>query len=101
MSRVCANPLCDNAVPPRTGRVGRPPLYCSVECRPSRTRPVLTVEVDQDSSAAEAGRDWVVRLRRGPHVVVVRRDLGRFSAIGFATELRDLLGRNLAGSDPS
>lgn len=91
---VCAARDCDNEVVRRPGQVGRPPIYCSPECRPSRTRSALCVELDQDQDDGEPvpGRDWVVRLRRADQVVVVGRGLGRFSATALATELRCLLG---------
>ena len=93
---ICAAPGCANPVPPRVGRVGRPPIYCSPECRPrGRRRPGLVVELDHDPVGDEnptAGRDWLVRLRRGPESVVVGRGLGALSARAFATELRGFLG---------
>jgi hypothetical protein len=89
---VCAAPGCANPVPPRVGRVGRPPIYCSPECRPSgRRRPGLVVELDHDDDL-DTTRDWVVRLRRGPESVVVGRGLGALSARAFATELCSFLG---------
>jgi hypothetical protein len=89
---ICAAPGCDNPVVHHPGRVGRPPIYCSPACRPSHGSPALTVEVDQDTADdQQPGRDWVVRLRRGPRIVVVRGQLGRFSATAFASELRSLL----------
>lgn len=68
---VCAAPGCANPVPPRVGRVGRPPIYCSPQCRPSgRRRPDLVVEFDHDEDhQGDAIRDWVVRLRRGTQSV--------------------------------
>lgn len=91
---ACAAAGCDNVVSRRPGRAGRPPIYCSPACRPSRSRPAVVVEVDhaEDDAAAAAGRDWVVRLRRGGHAVVVQRGLGRFSATVLAAELRQVLG---------
>lgn len=93
---ICAAPGCANPVPPRVGRVGRPPIYCSPECRPSGRlrRPGLVVEIDHDESDADApkARDWLVRLRRGSESVVVGRRLGALSAQTFATELRSFLG---------
>ena len=92
--RACAAAGCDNEVTRRPGHVGRPPIYCSPACRPSRSRPAVTVEVDHadDEPDAQVGRDWVVRLRRGRRAVVVQRGLGRFSAVALAGELRGLLG---------
>jgi len=95
--QVCAARDCDNEVVRRPGRVGRPPIYCSPGCRPSRTRPSLSVELDQDDGEPVPGRDWVVRLRRANQVVVVGRGLGRFSATAMATELRGILGGTVDG----
>jgi hypothetical protein len=93
---TCAAPGCNNPVVRRPGHTGRPPIYCSPACRPSRTRPTLVIEIEHDATDdAEAGRDWVVRLRRGTHSVVLRQGLGRFSAAAFATELRSLLPATL------
>jgi len=90
---ICAAPGCANPVPPRVGRVGRPPIYCSPDCRPSgRRRPGLEVEVDHDENDVDNSRDWVVRLRRGEQCVVVGRALGALSARAFAIELRSFLG---------
>jgi len=93
---ACAAAGCDNVVERHPGRVGRPPIYCSPECRPSRNGCVggnqISVEVDQqDHDGDRPGRCWVVTLRRGPNTVVVGRDLGRFSATVFSGELRRLL----------
>jgi hypothetical protein len=93
---TCAAAGCDNPVERHPGRVGRPPIYCSPTCRPSRTgcvgRNQVSVEVDQEEHDGEAsGRCWVVTLRRGTNSVVVGRDLGRFSATILSGELRTLL----------
>lgn len=93
---ACAAAGCDNAVERHPGRVGRPPIYCSPACRPSRTgRPdhnQISVEVDQDDHDGDRpGRCWIVTLRRGTNTVVVGRDLGRFSATVLSGELRALL----------
>ncbi len=97
--RICAADGCDNAVV-RHGRPGRPAIYCSPDCRPSRLvgsgRPAVAVEVAQDDDHVDdgtwAGRDWIVRLQRGHDSVIVGRDLGRFSAMALAGELRRFLG---------
>jgi hypothetical protein len=97
--RICAADGCDNTVI-RHGRPGRPAIYCSPDCRPSRIagpgRPVIVVEVAQDDEhdgdGAKAGRNWVVQLRRGHDTVTIGRDLGRFSAIALAGELLRLFG---------
>ncbi len=93
---ACAAAGCDNAVERRPGRVGRPPIYCSPACRPSRTgcagRNQISVEVDQEGDDdGRPGRCWVVTIRRGRNSVVVGRDLGRFSATVLSGELRALL----------
>lgn len=93
---ACAAAGCDNAVERHPGRVGRPPIYCSPECRPSRTGCTgpnqISVEVDQeDHDGDRPGRCWVVTLRRGTNSVVVGRDLGRFSATVLSDDLRGLL----------
>jgi hypothetical protein len=87
---ICAAPECANVVVRRPGQVGRPRIYCSKECRPTATRPALTVEIDQDDDQL-SGRDWVVRIRRGVRSVVVAHGLGRFSATAMAAELRGIL----------
>ncbi len=93
--RTCAGDGCDQLVPRPPGRRGRPPIYCSPDCRPSR-RPLtdpLTVEVEpDDADDGGRGREWMVRLRRGGHIVVVHRGLGRLSADTVAHELRWFLG---------
>lgn len=92
---ICAAPGCANPVPPRVGRRGRPAIYCSPECRPrGRRRPGLVIELDHDDDDEQhpSGRDWLVRIRRGPESVVVGRGLGALSARAFATELRHFLG---------
>jgi hypothetical protein len=93
---LCAAAGCHNTVDRQPGRVGRPPIYCSPACRPSRTgcagRNRISVEVDEEDQDTEAsGRCWVVTLRRGTNSVVVGRDLGRFSATVLSGELRALL----------
>jgi hypothetical protein len=91
---TCASPGCDNPVVRTPGRRGRPPIYCSPSCRPSRqaTGNQVLVEVAHDADDDDgAGRLWTVTLRRGARCVVVGRDLGRFSATLLAGELRALL----------
>jgi hypothetical protein len=101
MSPVCAAPSCANPVVRRPGQTGRPAIYCSPACRPSYRRPALTVDVDHDpSEGSQPGRDWVVRLRRGPHAVILRQGLGRFSATALATELRSLLAAEIRDTTP-
>ncbi len=94
IARTCASPGCDNPVARKPGRRGRPPIYCSPSCRPSRkgTGSKVHVDVDHDGNDDEgAGRFWTVALRRGHRRVVVGRELGRFSATALAGELRALL----------
>ena len=93
---ACAAAGCDNTVERHPGQVGRPPIYCSPACRPSRTGCAghirISVEVDQEDHDGEgSGRCWVVTLRRGKNSVVVGRDLGRFRATLLSGELRALL----------
>ena len=94
--RICAADGCESAVV-RSRRPGRPAIYCSPACRPSRiatTGPAIAVEVLQDDENDEdgsaAGRKWVVRLHRGHDTVTIGRDLGRFSATALAGDLRRL-----------
>jgi hypothetical protein len=97
--RICAADGCDNTVI-RRARPGRPAIYCSPDCRPSRPaglgRPVVAVELGQDDEhdddGSQAGRNWIVRLQRGHDSVIIGRDLGRFSALALAGELRRFLG---------
>jgi hypothetical protein len=85
---TCARDGCENPVLRRPNQRGRPQIYCSPACRPSYSRPQLSVEVErEESDDAEHGRDWSVRLRRGERILVVQRGIGRFSATAFAAEL--------------
>ena len=94
---TCAAPGCDNPVVRLHGQTGRPPIYCSPTCRPSRkSRPdgyQISVEVDQDQAGdgPHPGRSWTVTLRRGQHTVIVGQNLGRFAATALTGELRQLL----------
>ncbi|MDA8044452.1 MAG: hypothetical protein M0Z30_04320 [Actinomycetota bacterium] len=89
----CARPDCPNPVT-RPTRRGRPPIYCSPACRARAKRrppaePIL-VEVDHGSLTAQgrpAGRVWLVRLRRGPHAVIVATGLGRTTADHLAAQI--------------
>ena len=98
---ICAAEGCDNTVV-RPRRPGRPAIYCSTACRPSYVPAPVAVEVDQQSISddEQPGRDWVVRLRRGDRVVVVGRELGRFTALAMAAELHTLL-EGTQGGDAS
>lgn len=93
--QTCAAPGCDNRLPQRLRQVGRPPFYCSVDCRvgASRLRPRLAVEIDQShDEEVDNARQWVVRLRRGRRVVVLGTGLGRFSASALATGVASVIG---------
>lgn len=90
----CANPGCDNPLPPQ-GR-GRPAIYCTPACRPSRQRrpTALSVEVEHPDTSPDgrpADRVWTVRLRRGPHAVVIAENLGWPSANALLSQLQHLL----------
>ncbi len=89
---ICAAPGCENIVDRKPDRRGRPPIYCSPSCRPSRNGSGNQVHVDVDNDDdGSAGRFWTVTLRRGGRRVVVGQDLGRISAVMLARELRALL----------
>jgi hypothetical protein len=87
---VCARPGCTQPVASRQHSYGRPPIYCSPECRPSYKRDprTVTVELDHDD---DDGRYWTVRLRRGHRTVLVAQHLGRFSATLLYRDLDQLL----------
>jgi hypothetical protein len=97
---TCAAAGCTNPVP-ATGRPGRPALYCTPACRPSRKPgnrrrpPALTVDlVDTNNDTDPPGRNphsWAVRLRRGPATVTVADHLGRFTATALAGDLQHLI----------
>jgi hypothetical protein len=99
---VCAAPGCGKPVPPRRpGAIGRPPIYCSVACRPSTSHHAqLVVDVNADDTGDPVpGRDWMVRLRRGRRSVVVVRGLGWLSANALAANLRQFLSPQEEGGD--
>ena len=90
--RTCAASDCDNEVV-KINR-GRPPIYCSPECRPSRRRAGLSVEVEHPQASSDgrpSERVWTVSLRRGSRVVVVADNLGWPSAHALVQQLNDLL----------
>jgi len=92
---ICAAAGCDNPVLRRPGP-GRPAIYCSPDCRPTRCRPGIVVEVehpDESPDGRQPQRVWTVRLRRGRRVVVIADSLGWPSAHALAAQLEDLLGR--------
>ena len=95
-SHPCARPGCPNPLIRRAR--GRPPLYCSAACRHAvarkRAAPRLTVEVDAeagDMTGRPTGHVWLVRVRRGEHVVEVATGLGRPSAEYLARQLREVI----------
>ena len=100
---VCAAPGCGKPVPPRRpGAIGRPPIYCSIACRPSsKWHAPLTVDVEDEAQGTTGGRghDWTVRLRRGRRSVVVVRGLGWLSANTLAADLRRFLFPQEEGGD--
>jgi hypothetical protein len=94
---TCAAPGCEQPVQ-RTNHTGRPAIYCSPECRPSRNRTPrrahVVVEVDHPDISPDgrpADRVWTVQLRRGDHRVVIADDLGWPTANALAHELNHLL----------
>jgi hypothetical protein len=102
MSAVCAAPGCGKPVPTRRpGAIGRPPIYCSVACRPSsKWHGQLQIDIEQGADdPADRGRDWSVRLRRGRRAVVVARGLGWLSANDLAADLRRFLSPQEEGGD--
>jgi hypothetical protein len=91
---ICAALECTNTVA-RNAR-GRPRIYCSKKCRPTRSRPRIVVEVDHpevshDGRSSE--RLWTVRLRRGNRSVTVAQGLGWPSAHALAMELVDVVAQ--------
>lgn len=96
-AQPCAQPDCPNPVI-RPARRGRPPIYCSPACRSrAKRRPAtgpILVEVDHGSLTAQgrpAGRVWLVRLRHGPHAVIVASGLGRTTADHLAAQIITVL----------
>ena len=93
---VCAAPGCDEPVV-RTGRRGRPAVYCAPACRPAgrgRAGVHVVVEVDHEptpDNERPTGRVWLVRLRRGTQSVVIAAELGKPSADLLAGQLNELL----------
>jgi hypothetical protein len=97
-TRTCHADGCENPVPQRTGR-GRPFIYCSAPCRPTKSRknptPQLVAEIDHAPTAENArpaGRIWSVRLRRGQRTVTIAEELGRPSADHLVAQLNELIG---------
>ena len=56
-------PRCDNPAPGPDRPTGRPHIYCSPQCRPSRPPPraPLTVDIHQDDNDETNRRSWTVR----------------------------------------
>jgi hypothetical protein len=96
---TCAAPGCDNAVLRRPGP-GRPAIYCSATCRPSR-RPghsaTITVDLGHDDTAT-SGSGWTLILRRGHRQVTIADNLGRFEAILLHNDLQQLLHPHQKGA---
>ena len=91
MNATCAAEGCANPVP--RSRRGRPAMYCSPSCRPSRRNKGIVIEVlhpDESTDGRPVERTWTVRLSRGDRSVVVAHGLGWPSASALAGELDDL-----------
>jgi hypothetical protein len=96
---ICARPDCTNPVIRRPSQNGRPPVYCSPACRPSRqnhpTRGQISVHIAQtDDDTADnphPSRSWTVTLRRRNRTVTIGQDLGRFAATALANDLQQLI----------
>jgi hypothetical protein len=96
---TCARPDCTNPVIRRPRQNGRPPIYCSPACRPSRqnhpTRGQISVHTAQtDDDTADnphPSRSWTVTLRRGHRTVTISQNLGRFAATALANDLQQLI----------
>ena len=102
MSGMCAAPGCGKPVPPRRpGAIGRPPIYCSVACRPSsKWHAALEIDIEEKAQdTANRGHDWTVRLRRGRRSVVIASGLGWLSANALAADLRRFLFPQEEGGD--
>ncbi|HET6874844.1 MAG TPA: hypothetical protein VFH70_08705 [Acidimicrobiales bacterium] len=93
--RRCAAEACDNPVP--MAERGRPPIYCSPACRPSRRstgRRRITVELTNPPVSPDGRplqRVWLVSLRRADLVVTVAENLGWPSASALAAQLEEIL----------
>ena len=87
---TCARDGCTNPVA-RTGRQGRPAIYCSPACRPPRHLTVEVTHPDTSPDGRPADRVWTVRLRRGHHTVTIADNLGWPSATALAGQLDQLI----------
>ncbi|MGH9094440.1 MAG: hypothetical protein ACRDXE_04705 [Acidimicrobiales bacterium] len=97
---TCAAPGCEQPVH-RANHTGRPAIYCSPQCRPSRNptprRAQIVVEIEHPDISPDgrpADRVWTVQLRRGQHRVAIADDLGWPSANALAHDLNALLNTN-------
>jgi hypothetical protein len=96
---TCARAGCDNPVIRRPRQNGRPPIYCSPACRPSRKnhpnrgrfRDPITVEINQHDNDDNPSRSWTVELRNGTRTVTIGHDLGRFAATALFNDLQQLI----------
>jgi len=92
--------VISNPPPATKGQPVRCPLILG-----GPTLGITTVEVAQDDEpdddGPDAGRNWVVRLQRGHDTVTIGRDLGRFSAMALAGDLRRLVGPTHREEAPS
>ncbi|HEV2810358.1 MAG TPA: hypothetical protein VGV93_08195 [Acidimicrobiales bacterium] len=92
----CAREGCEEPVV-RNSR-GRPAMYCSPSCRPSRRarrRPPVVVDVEHPDTSPDGRpvqRVWTVALRRGMQTVTIADNLGWPSAHALARQLEELLG---------
>jgi hypothetical protein len=95
----CARDGCDNLVM-RSARPGRPAIYCSPECRPTRQKgSLLSVSVTHEPTeegTRPAGRIWQVQLRRGARSVTIADGLGRPSAEHLARQVSELFSLSQA-----
>jgi hypothetical protein len=94
---TCAATGCEQPVH-RTNHTGRPAIYCSPACRPSRNptprRAQIIVDVEHPDTSPDgrpAERVWTVILRRGQQRVIIADDLGWPTANALAHQLTDLL----------
>jgi hypothetical protein len=94
MSRLCAKDGCDNTVL-RSGRPGRPAIYCSPECRPTppkvRGLSVSVTHEPTEENTRPAGRIWQVQLSRGARMVMIADGLGRPSAEHLARRVSEII----------
>ena len=94
MSRLCAKDGCDNTVL-RSGRPGRPAIYCSPECRPTppkvRGLSVSGTHEPTEENTRPAGRIWQVQLSRGARMVMIADGLGRPSAEHLARRVSEII----------